>query len=103
VSCRAGDVTTTVGYAMSHLQEPEKLHDLVAPLALDPQEERTKRSRRFGCGPWGLDEHRVGMRAPSLADPAILGQSKTGLANSGVQAEIADQLFRLAETIAQAT
>ena len=71
--------------------------DLVAPLRPDPHEEGMQRSRCLGGRPRGLDEHRPGMTASGLADPAMVGGAETRLAHARVQAEVAHQLLRALE------
>ena len=47
--------------------------------------------------PGGLNQHRARMAASDLADAAVLGEPKPGLANTRVQPDIAHELLRRGE------
>src|SRR5512132_145992 len=59
--------------------------------------EGMQRSWCLGGCPRGLDEHRPGMAASDLADPAMVGGTETRLPHARVKAEVAHQLLRAPE------
>ena len=72
--------------------------DLVTAAGADADEEGVQRPRGLRRRPGGLDQHRPGMAAADLADPAVMGGAETGLAHARVEPEIAHQLLRAGET-----
>jgi hypothetical protein len=71
--------------------------DLHAAAGAHALEERAQRPRDPGRAPGGLHEHPTRVRATLLGDPPMRGGLISGLADSWVQAQIADQLPRTAE------
>ncbi|KJS39426.1 MAG: hypothetical protein VR74_02270 [Hyphomonas sp. BRH_c22] len=59
----------------------------------DSDEKGSQWSGGFGRGPGRLNQHRPGMAAASLADPAMMGRPEAGLANPRVEPEIAHQFL----------
>ncbi len=71
--------------------------DLVATPSPNADEERMQRSRRLRGSPGSLNQHRARMAASDLANAAVLGETKPGLANTRVQPDIAHELLRRGE------
>jgi hypothetical protein len=53
----------------------------------DPDEEGMQGPRRLRRRPGRFDEHRPGMAAADLADPAMLGEAETRLPNAWIEAD----------------
>jgi hypothetical protein len=68
-------------------------HLMAFPCA-DPDEEGMQGPRRLRRRPGRFDEHRPGMAAADLADPAMLGEAEPRLPNTWIEPDLADKLLR---------
>ena len=71
--------------------------DRLAPLRCHALEEGTQRARRARSRPGGFDKHSARLASALLGDPPMIGRCLAGLAGAPIEAEIADQLFRVAK------
>ncbi|MEI6537869.1 MAG: hypothetical protein WCN98_21190, partial [Verrucomicrobiaceae bacterium] len=82
-----------------HRQLPGNCHGghLMAALGSDAHEKGVQRSGRLRGCPGRLHQHRAGVTAPDLADPAMVGSTQAGLTHPRIKTEIAHQLLGATE------
>lgn len=64
----------------------------------DAQKKGAERSRSLGRGPGGFDQHSAGVGTSALADAPMLGKPETGLPDTRVQTDIADEFLGIGKS-----